>query len=58
MNNRSKPLVALTSLTVKEQLAGNGYELVGGTPEQFAELVKKENAKWADIIKRLGAKID
>jgi tripartite-type tricarboxylate transporter receptor subunit TctC len=49
---------ALTSLTVKEQLAGNGYELVGGTPEQFAELVKKETVKWADIIKRSGANID
>jgi tripartite-type tricarboxylate transporter receptor subunit TctC len=49
---------ALTSLTVKEQLGGIGYELVGGTPEQFAELVKKETVKWADIIKRSGAKID
>jgi tripartite-type tricarboxylate transporter receptor subunit TctC len=49
---------ALASLTVKEQLAGNGYELVGGTPEQFEELVKKETVKWADIIKRSGAKID
>ena len=49
---------ALTSLTVKELLGGIGYELVGGTPEQFAELVKKETVKWADIIKRSGARID
>ncbi len=49
---------ALVSQTVKEQLGGVGYELVGGTPRQFAELAKKETVKWADIIKRSGAKID
>jgi tripartite-type tricarboxylate transporter receptor subunit TctC len=31
---------------------------VGGTTEQFATLVKKEMAKWADVVKRTGAKID
>jgi tripartite-type tricarboxylate transporter receptor subunit TctC len=41
---------ALASSNVKEKLAGVGYELVGGTPEQFTELVKKETAKWADVI--------
>ena len=49
---------ALASTRVKELLAGNGYELVGGTPEQFAEFVKKEIAKWADVVKRTGAKDD
>jgi len=49
---------ALASTRVKELLAGNGYELVGGTPEQFAEFVKKEIAKWADVVKRTGAKVD
>jgi tripartite-type tricarboxylate transporter receptor subunit TctC len=49
---------ALASPTVKELLAGIGYELVGGTPEQFTELVKKEIAKWADVVKRTGARVD
>ena len=49
---------ALASTRVKELLAGNGYELVGGTPEQFADFVKKEIAKWADVVKRTGAKVD
>ena len=49
---------ALVSQTVKEQLGGAGYELVGGTPQQFADLAKKETVKWADIIKRSGARID
>jgi tripartite-type tricarboxylate transporter receptor subunit TctC len=49
---------ALASQSAKERLAGSGYDLVGGTPEQFTELVKKETAKWADVVKRTGAKID
>ena len=49
---------ALAAAAVKELLAGNGYELVGGTPEQFTELVRKEIAKWADVVKRTGAKVD
>jgi tripartite-type tricarboxylate transporter receptor subunit TctC len=48
---------ALASQTMKENIGNIGYELVGGTPEQFAELVKKETVKWADVIKRTGAKI-
>ena len=39
-------------------LGGTGYELVGGTPEQFSAHVKKEIVKWADVVKRSGAKVD
>ena len=35
-----------------------GYTIVGGTPEQFEAFVKKEAAKWADVIKRSGAKVE
>jgi tripartite-type tricarboxylate transporter receptor subunit TctC len=49
---------ALVSPSAKERLAGSGYDLVGGTPEQFTELVKKEIAKWAEVVKRTGAKLD
>jgi tripartite-type tricarboxylate transporter receptor subunit TctC len=49
---------ALASPMAREKLAGSGYELVGGTPEQFTELVRRETAKWADVIKRTGAKLD
>jgi tripartite-type tricarboxylate transporter receptor subunit TctC len=49
---------ALASPMAREKLAGSGYELVGGTPEQFTELVRRETAKWADVIKRTGAKVD
>jgi tripartite-type tricarboxylate transporter receptor subunit TctC len=49
---------ALATPTLKEKYAAIGSQLVGGTPEHFAEHVKKETAKWADVIKRSGAKVD
>ena len=49
---------ALASQSAKERLAGSGYDLVGGTPEQFTALVRRETAKWADVVKRTGAKVD
>ena len=35
-----------------------GSEGGGGTPEEFAELIRRDSAKWADVVKRSGAKID
>jgi tripartite-type tricarboxylate transporter receptor subunit TctC len=49
---------ALVSAPAKQNLGAIGYELVGGTPEEFDALVKRELAKWADVVKRTGAKID
>jgi tripartite-type tricarboxylate transporter receptor subunit TctC len=49
---------ALVSQSVQERLGGSGYDLVGGTSEQFAALIKRETVKWGDVIKRTGAKPD
>jgi tripartite-type tricarboxylate transporter receptor subunit TctC len=35
-----------------------GDEPAGGTPEEFAALIRQDSAKWADVIRRSGAKID
>jgi tripartite-type tricarboxylate transporter receptor subunit TctC len=35
-----------------------GDEPAGGTPEEFGTLIKNESAKWADVIKRSGAKLE
>jgi tripartite-type tricarboxylate transporter receptor subunit TctC len=35
-----------------------GDEPAGGTPEEFGALISKETAKWADVIKRSGAKLE
>ena len=43
---------------VKAALNAQGFELVGGTPEDFANLIKSESGKWAPVIAKTGAKID
>lgn len=35
-----------------------GYEVVGGSSEQFAAMVLRERAKWADAIRKSGARTD
>ena len=42
----------------KERFEQLGSEGGGGTPEQFAELIRRDSAKWAEVVKRSGAKID
>jgi tripartite-type tricarboxylate transporter receptor subunit TctC len=49
---------ALALPAVKDKFASIGADPVGGTPAQFAMLIKREIPKWADVIKRSGAKLD
>jgi tripartite-type tricarboxylate transporter receptor subunit TctC len=49
---------ALAAPAVREKLPEYGLEIVGGTPEQFAGHIKREAAKWADVVRRSGAKVD
>lgn len=44
--------------SVREQLAGQGAEPVGDTPEEFGHFTRDEIAKWAKLIKISGAKIE
>jgi tripartite-type tricarboxylate transporter receptor subunit TctC len=43
---------------VKARIAGFGYETVATTPEQFASQIKDEVAKWAQVVKRVGIKVE
>jgi tripartite-type tricarboxylate transporter receptor subunit TctC len=49
--NRTLPHVA-------DKLTALGSEVAGGTPEQFAALIRKETIKWSEVVKRAGIKID
>ena len=49
---------ALTTPSVRDKLPEMGLEIVGGTPEQYAAHIKSETVKWADVVKRSGAKVD
>jgi len=43
---------------VKSALNAQGFDLVGGTPEDFAQLIRSDSDKWAPVIKKTGARID
>ena len=43
---------------VQQRLLLAGAETAGGTPEQFAALLKRETASWASVIERSGIKLD
>ena len=43
---------------MKQRLAKDGLVAVGSTREQFAAHIRTETTKWADVIKRSGAKVD
>jgi len=49
---------AINEPITKERLAQLGSEGGGGTPEEFGELIRRDSAKWAEVIKRSGARID
>jgi tripartite-type tricarboxylate transporter receptor subunit TctC len=48
----------LNTPTIREKTLGVGSVLVGGTPEQFAALLRAEIDKWGKIIRTLGIKAD
>lgn len=49
---------ALTAPAVLERFKALDTEADGGTPEEFVALMRREVPKWADVIKRSGAKVD
>jgi tripartite-type tricarboxylate transporter receptor subunit TctC len=49
---------AIATPQAKARLAELGNEGGGGTPEDFAELIRRDSAKWAEVVRRSGAKID
>src|SRR5476651_2269446 len=48
----------LTTDAFRQKFAIIGDEPAGGSPEDFADTIKTDSAKWADVIKRSGAKLD
>ena len=43
---------------MKQKMQGFGFDLIGGTPEDFGALISGEAAKWAPVIKKVGLKVD
>lgn len=49
---------ALALPDVREALAKVGMTAAGGTPEAFAELIKRDTARWGRIIRERGVKVE
>jgi tripartite-type tricarboxylate transporter receptor subunit TctC len=49
---------AILAPETKERFESLGSEGGGGTPEQFGELIRRDSAKWAEVVRRSGARID
>ena len=49
---------ALAAPDLKKKLGDQGAEVLGGTPEQFSQLIKSDIVRWAPIVKGSGAKLD
>jgi tripartite-type tricarboxylate transporter receptor subunit TctC len=49
---------ALKSPEMAKVLAGDGLEPAGGTPEEFAVIIKNELARWNQVVKQAGVKLE
>jgi tripartite-type tricarboxylate transporter receptor subunit TctC len=49
---------AIESQTFRDRFASIGDEPAGGSPEEFAEVIRTDSAKWGDVIRRAGARLD
>ena len=49
---------ALKLADVREQLIAQGFDIVGSSPAQFSGRIRTEMAKWAQVIKQSGLRMD
>jgi len=43
---------------VVQKMHAQGFDLIGGTPDALARLIRDETAKWTPVIRRLGVRVD
>jgi tripartite-type tricarboxylate transporter receptor subunit TctC len=48
----------LKTSEMKEKMTGLGTDVVANSPEQFAQYLREETAKWSKIVKDAGIKLD
>ena len=54
----AETMKAVRSPAATERLRGDAAEAVGGTPEQFAQFIASEQARWKKVITRANIKPD
>ena len=50
--------LALAHPDVRSKLGAEGSEIVGGAPEAFGEFLKKDIARWTDVVRAAGIKAE
>ena len=48
----------MKSAEVKDRFLNDGADPIGSTPEEFAALIRTELARWAEVVRISGAKVD
>lgn len=48
----------LADPALRERFASQGLEIVGGTPQQFGEFIRRDAEKWREAVTASGAKLD
>jgi tripartite-type tricarboxylate transporter receptor subunit TctC len=43
---------------IRERIAGQGFDVIASTPEQFAAQIRSEVEKWGKVIRSAGIKVD
>jgi tripartite-type tricarboxylate transporter receptor subunit TctC len=43
---------------VRAQLERHAFVPIGGTPQQFSDLMTAERKKWGEVVRKSGAKVD
>jgi tripartite-type tricarboxylate transporter receptor subunit TctC len=43
---------------MKKNLAADGLEPAGGSPERFGQILKNEMTRWAKVVQQAGIKLD
>ena len=56
VSKRNQNLIGTIAFRDRFEMIGD--EPAGGTPEEFAEVIRKDSAKWGDVVRRAGARLD
>jgi len=51
-------VAAMKTSEVQEKLAPQGAMLIGGSPEEFADYIRSEIAKWSKVVQAAGIKVN
>ncbi|MBS0451495.1 MAG: tripartite tricarboxylate transporter substrate binding protein [Proteobacteria bacterium] len=54
----AETMKAVKAPAAMERLSGDAAEVIGGTPEQFAQFIASEQARWQKVIARAAIKPD